>query len=184
MRIQKYPELLHGLMSGAVILIAKVLLFLSGNWFFRVNPLFTMLTCLILLTGVILAGVGERKKRAVFSYWNAWMNGLKTLAIAIFISLLGDQAAYRTQPNLAAEMKDFQLEQMQNTLQQISFFSSTQKEAVLTEAEKAEPSQMYSVGAFLSSWITYLFLNALWLFIAAGYTRKKNRQTEFEDENA
>lgn len=123
---------------------------------------------------MFLGGFAEKKVSNDFTFFKAWLNCVYIIAIAVFISLLGDQIAYRTVSGLAEKTKEFNMEQLVQGFEKTSFFSNKMKEMLIDNAEKMEPSEIYSVFSSITSWITFTLFNSLWALLVAGIIRRKN----------
>lgn len=172
-KLQNRPEILHGLLAGAVLFSTKMILLASGNWFFRVNTTYNFLAFIIILVAVLMAGNAEKKLRISFPYFRAWLSSILTISIAVFISLTADQVAYRVKPNLAEQVKEFNLEQLNKSLPQIKIISASTRDLIMSEMEASNPKDLYSIWALISGTFSFVFLNALWAFATAAVTRKK-----------
>lgn len=170
------PWVLNGLLAGAVLLAIKLVLAYSGNWMFRLQPLYNMMAFLIILVAMFLGGFGEKKISHEFSFLKAWLTCVYIIAIAVFISLVGDQIAYRSVSGLAEKTKEFNMEQLVQGFEKTSFFSGKMKEMLIDNAEKMEPSEIYSVFSSITSWVTFTLFNSLWALMVAGIIRKKNNE--------
>lgn len=172
-RIQQKPEIFHGILSGTVLFLTKIVLLVSGNWIFKLEPTYNILAFLVIFVAMILGGKGESKLREKFNFGRAWLSGIITIFIVLFISLLGDQVVYRTNPKLAEFTKQTQLEQLNASLPKLTFLPAALREEMLSKAEDADPREQYSVSTFLSNLFTFLFLNSFWAIWVALFTRKK-----------
>lgn len=168
----KKPAIVHALLAGAVLLSVKLVLAYTGNWTLRLGNNYTFLSFAVILISMFLAGFGERKIRDKFNYWQAFGSAVISMSIVVFLSLLGDQIAYRTIPNLAEMAKEFNLEKLTETFGKTKLFGANLQEDIISESEKMPASQIYSIGSFLVSLITFCFLNSLWAFLVAAATRK------------
>jgi hypothetical protein len=111
--------------------------------------------------------------REKFGYWQAWIRATLTMLVVVFISMLGDQVAYRTQPDLAEKTKTYNLEQLEKGMGQVKLFSGSFSDQIIEEAEAMPASQIYSIGSFIANLFTFSFLNAIWALIVAAFTRKR-----------
>jgi hypothetical protein len=167
------PAVLHGIMAGLVLLAIKIVLAVSGNWSFRLQTTYNVLAFLLIILAIVFSGITEKRKQKSVSYGKALLNALTTILICVFLSLLGDQIAYRTQSKLAENAMAFQLEIANDNLNKMTMFSDSYKEKFLSTLENADPKDLYSITAFISSWLLYSFLNGIWALAIAAFTRKR-----------
>lgn len=171
-KLKHRPEILHGIIAGLVLFAAKMVLYASGNWMYRVGSTFNFVAFVIIFVAMLMGGNGEKKLRSEFRYFRALLSAMITIFIAVFISLIGDQVAYRTKPKLAEEVKTYQIEQLQESLPKMKFLSASLKEDMMAEMENSKPEELYSLGAFFSSLLTFFALDSLWALLVAAITRK------------
>lgn len=171
--IKSRPWLMHGLLGGLVLFSAKLVLCFSGHWTLRLEGTYSFLSFFMILISMFMGNTGEKKLREKFGYWQAWIRATLTMLVVVFISMLGDQVAYRTQPDLAEKTKTYNLEQLEKGMGQVKLFSGSLSDQIIEEAEAMPASQIYSIGSFIANLFTFSFLNAIWALIVAAFTRKR-----------
>lgn len=167
------PRVINGLLAGLVLISIKLILAYTGHWMFRLETVYNMMSFLIIVVAMIMGNFGERKIAQRFNFGDAWLSAVIVTSIAVFISLIGDQIAYRTVAGLAEKTKEYNLDQLVKGFGKMNFVSGNTKELLITEAEKMDPTQIYSVSSTLVSWVTFVFLNSIWALLVASITRKK-----------
>lgn len=170
----KRPVVFHGLMAGAVLFAIKLALYFSGNWIFKLSPTYAFVSFTPVLVGMFLGSSGEAKLNDSFNYWRALLACLTVTIIAVTISLLAEQVIYRAiDPSLAAKTKDFMLKADFEAFKKIKFVTAKDKQFFLDQLEKSNPKEIYSIVNLIIAIPTYTFLNGIWGFLVANYTRKR-----------
>jgi hypothetical protein len=164
---------MHGLLGGLVLFSAKLVLCYSGHWTLRLAGTYSFLSFMMIIIAMVMGNSGEKKLRETFGFWQAWVRATLTMVVVVFISMLGDQVAYRTKAGLAEQTKVYNLEQLEKGMSQVKLFKGSLSDQIIEEAEAMPASQIYSIGSFFANLVTFSLLNAFWALIVAAFTRKK-----------
>lgn len=164
---------MHGLLGGLVLFSAKMVLCFSGHWTLRLAGTYSFLAFAMIIIAMFMGNNGEKKLRQTFGFGQAWVRASLTMVVVVFVSMLGDQVAYRTQSDLAEKTKAYNLEQLYIAKNQIKFAPAKWLDANIEEFEAMPASQIYSIGSFFANLVTFSLLNAIWALVVAAFTRKK-----------
>lgn len=164
---------MHGLLGGLVLFSAKMVLCFSGHWTLRLAGTYSFLAFAMIIIAMFMGNNGEKKLRQTFGFGQAWVRASLTMVVVVFVSMLGDQVAYRTQSDLAEKTKAYNLEQLEKGMSQVKLFKGNLSDQIIDEAEAMPASQIYSIGSFFANLVTFSLLNAFWALIVAAFTRKK-----------
>lgn len=172
----KRPVVMHGLLGGAVSFAFKLSLYYTGNWFFKLNPYYVMISFLPVGTGMILGSLGEKKLIGNYGYWRALLSCVIVSAIAVAVALLAEQIIYRAlDPQLALKTRDQMVVVQEQSFAKMNFLSKSDKSAYLKILMESDPAAMYSLSYFFSGVVTYTILNSMWGFLIAAYTRRRTQ---------
>jgi hypothetical protein len=177
----KRPAVFHGLLTGMLILAAKFVFYVSHHWEYVHSASFPYLTFLLMVISIFMAANSEKKIfGATFTYWKAFLSGLIVISVAVIISLLADQVLYRIiDTTLKEQTIAIQMEMFQEGVGKIKEISNANKDMMIEEIKKSDPSSLYSffMGIFVK-----IFFNALFLLIIALFTRQKVDRNQWLNE--
>ncbi len=168
----KRPAFIHGLLTGLLILAAKFVFYLSHHWEYVHSASFPYLTFLLIAVSVFMAANAERKLfESQFTYWKAFLSGFIVVTVTVIVSLLADQVLYRViDTSLKEQTIAIQMELFQESMAKVNVFSNSQKDEMIEEIKKSDPSSIYNLVMGI---IVKIFFNSIFLLIIALFTKQK-----------
>ena len=61
-KVKNWPSYFQGLLAGCVILASRFIIYLSHNWDFTIVPAYSLLTGLVVIVGIIMGVIADRKE--------------------------------------------------------------------------------------------------------------------------
>jgi len=177
----KRPSVFHGLLTGLLILAAKFVFYVSHHWEYVHSPSFPYLTFLLIAVSIFMAANAEKKIVGTsFTYWKAFISGVIVISATVIISLLADQILYRIiDTSLKEQTIAIQMEMFQEGIAKVNVFSNEQKDQMIEEIKKSDPSSFYN---FFMGIVVKVFFNSLFLLIIALFTRQKADKNQWLHE--
>jgi hypothetical protein len=137
----------QGLLAGVFIFVAKVIVYLTQHWEYRFLPAFTVLSFLIILSAMIMGGLGDRKQLegSHYHYKQALMSCLRAVFFAVLIGSFADFVLYSlVDVTLVEQTKSILIEQLQDGLGQMKFMSNDDFDKLVKEIRAAEMGTLWS----------------------------------------
>lgn len=179
----KYPPVMHGLLAGLVLVLVKFVFYFSGHWLYKVDQRYMLLSFVLLMVAMYLSSTGLRKLRGKISYWQAFFAALRTIVIALFLSLLAEQLVYRLgRPGLAQELKDYTIMKQEQTFEKFPIFGKSTN-AMMEQIKEVDAKEQYSLISMLAAWFTYSFMNGLFAFLIAAMTQRSASESVSDNPN-
>lgn len=171
------PSIFHGTLMGLVLLAAKVVFYITQNWTFVFEPPFMFFSFALLVYAVFMASKAEKKiYDNTFTYWKAFLSGFRVISIAIFISILADGILYGMDNDLSSQTVQIQIEKSVEAFKNISFMKEIDKDKIIKELKKQDPS---SLSSLTSALIGKILSNGVFLFLTSIFFRFKRKHNDW-----
>jgi hypothetical protein len=172
----------HGLLAGVFIFVAKIIVYLTQNWEYRFLPAFTVLSFLIILSAMIMGGLGDRKQLegTHYHYKEALFSCFRAVFFAVLIGSFADYVLYSlVDVTLVEQTKGILIEQLQEGLGQMKFMSNDDFDKLVKEIRAAKMGTLWS---FISGLPGLVLANMFFgLFVARFLRVKKSDDWLSED---
>ena len=137
----------HGLLAGVFIFVAKVIVYLTQHWEYRFLPAFTVLSFLIILSAMIMGGLGDRKQLegSHYQYKQALSSCFRAVFFAVFVGSFADYVLYSlVDVTLVEQTKGILIEKLQESWGQMDFFSNDDIDLYVKKIRAAEMDTLWS----------------------------------------
>jgi len=156
----------QGLLAGVFIFVAKVIVYLTQHWEYRFLPAFTVLSFLIILSAMIMGGLGDRKQLEGSHYQ------IGSFADFVLYSLVD--------VTLVEQTKSILIEQLQDGLGQMKFMSNDDFDKLVKEIRAAEMGTLWS---YLSGLPGLVLANMFFGLFVARFLRVKKEADWLSDDS-
>ena len=158
----------HGLLAGVFIFVAKVIVYLTQHWEYRFLPAFTVLSFLIILSAMIMGGLGDRKQLegSHYQYKQALSSCFRAVFFAVLVGSFADYVLY----SLVEQTKGILIEQLQEGLGQMKFMSNDDFDKLVKEIRAA---QMGTLWSYISGLPGLVLANMFFGLMVARFLRVK-----------
>lgn len=171
------PSIFHGTLMGLVLLAAKVVFYITQNWSFVFEPPFMFFSFALLLYAVFMANKAEKKFYGkTFTYWKAFLSGFRVMSIAIAVSILADGILYEMDEDLSSQTVQIQIEKSVEAFKNISFMKEIDKDKIIKEIKKQDPS---SLSSLMGSLIGKIISNSVFLFVTSIFFRFRKSHNDW-----
>ncbi|NBV37221.1 MAG: DUF4199 domain-containing protein [Bacteroidetes bacterium] len=173
----------QGLLAGVFIFVAKVIVYLTQHWEYRFLPAFTVLSFLIILSAMIMGGLGDRKQLegSHYQYKQALMSCLRAVFFAVLIGSFADFVLYSlVDVTLVEQTKSILIEQLQDGLGQMKFMSNDDFDKLVKEIRAAEMGTLWS---YLSGLPGLVLANMFFGLFVARFLRVKKEADWLSDDS-
>ena len=174
----------HGLLAGVFIFVAKVIVYLTQHWEYRFLPAFTVLSFLIILSAMIMGGLGDRKhlEGSHYQYKQALSSCFRAVFFAVLVGSFADYVLYSlVDVTLVEQTKGIQIEQVQESLGQIDFFSNDDIDKLVKEIRAA---QMGTLWSYISGLPGLVLANMFFGLMVARFLRVKKDADWLSEDNS
>ena len=163
----------HGLLAGVFIFVAKVIVYLTQHWEYRFLPAFTVLSFLIILSAMIMGGLGDRKQLegSHYQYKQALSSCFRAVFFAVLVGSFADCVLYSlVDVTLVEQTKGILIEQLQEGLGQMKFMSNDDFDKLVKEIRAA---QMGTLWSYISGLPGLVLANMFFGLMVARFLRVK-----------
>jgi hypothetical protein len=166
----------HGLLAGVFIFVAKVIVYLTQHWEYRFLPAFTVLSFLIILSAMIMGGLGDRKQLegSHYQYKQALSSCFRAVFFAVLVGSLVDVT-------LVEQTKGILIEQLQDGLGQMKFMSNDDFDKLVKEIRAA---QMGTLWSYISGLPGLVLANMVFGLMVARFLRVKKDADWLSEDNS
>jgi len=128
------PAVLHGLLAGSLLFAVKMVFLFSGNFDYRYSPTFPMLSFLPIYAAILISGKAERAIQGeVYTYKRALFAALRTISIAVLISLLADKVALSSSPQVLTQVIEIERAQKLEIFKALpNLYDNSQKDFIMS----------------------------------------------------
>ena len=172
-------SLINGVIAGVLIFAIKFILYMTGNWQMRFDPVFAYGSFAIMVGAMFLGSRGDRKHMASYGYWQAMLSCMITIASCVIISGIADQTLYLMNKDLAeqtlANMKQTTYEKIQKA--PAGFRAQAEKridEMTVHDIKGIAPYAM-QVGA-------QILANGIMAFAVAAFLYRRKAKFDYSEE--
>jgi hypothetical protein len=176
----KIPSIFHGILTGGILLVSKMVFYWGGNWTTVLDVPFTVLSFLLLLYSMWMALSAERKIWLEhFTYFKAVFTGIRVIVIALALSIFADALLYNLDLSLNQIAIDFHVEKFMESYGRINFIKDSDKDAYIKILKEYKPNE---ISALWSAWMGKVLLNSIFAFLMALVLRSR-KKSSFSNEN-
>lgn len=198
-----WPSYFQGFLAGCVILASRFIIYLSHNWDFTIVPAYTLLTGLVMIVGIVMGVMADRKDfenagtasvlsheneietttsvllgTPFFGFWQAFASTLRVIVVAIFLVEIADLTLMIfIDSTLIEQTKSLKIDQVKQSLMVFNVDNET-----IDLSIKQIRDQNYRTPTFwLADWMNKVISNAFVGLVVAAFMRRK-RQTHWVDQ--
>jgi hypothetical protein len=177
----KRPAVIHGLIAGALLFAVKMVFLFSGNFDYRYSPTFPMLSFLPLYAAILISGKAERAIQGeVYTYKRALFAALRTISIAVVISILADKFALSTSPQVLSQVIEIERAQKLEIFKALpNLYDNSQKDFIMSNIH---PNNWLEIIGKMIGLIISNGLLALVIVNSTKFRKPKNEWLNNKDE--
>jgi hypothetical protein len=171
----------HGVLAGVFIFMAKIVVYVTQHWEYRFLPAFTFLSFLIVLAGMIMGGLGDKRQLEGihYTYKRALMSCFRTVVFAVMIGSLADSVLYGlVDVSLVEQTKSILIEQLQQSIGQMKWMSNDDMDKLVKEIRATEMGTLWS---YLQGLPGLVLGNMIFGLIVARFLRVKQTKDWLND---
>lgn len=174
----------HGLLAGVFIFVAKIIVYLTQNWEYRFLPAFTLLSFLIILSAMIMGGLGDRKQLegTHYHYKEALFSCFRAVLFAVLIGSFADYVLYSlVDVTLVEQTKGILIEKLQESWGQMDFLSNDDIDLYVKKIRAAEMDTLWS---YISGLPGLVLANMFFGLMVARFLRVKKDADWLSEDNS
>jgi hypothetical protein len=177
----KRPAVLHGLIAGALLFAVKMVFLFSGNFDYRYSPTFPMLSFLPIYAAILISGKAERAIQGeIYTYKRALFAALRTIAIAVFISIMADKIALSASPQVLNQVIEIERAQKLEIFKALpNLYDNSQKDFIMSNIH---PNNWWEIIGKMIGLIISNGLLALIIVNSTKFRKPKNDWLNNKDE--
>jgi hypothetical protein len=175
------PAVLHGLLAGSLLFAVKMVFLFSGNFDYRYSPTFPMLSFLPIYAAILISGKAERAIQGeVYTYKRALFAALRTISIAVLISLLADKVALSSSPQVLTQVIEIERAQKLEIFKALpNLYDNSQKDFIMSNIH---PNNWMEIIGKMIGLIISNGLLALIVVNSTKFRKPKNNWLNNKDE--
>jgi hypothetical protein len=169
------PAVLHGLLAGVLLFAVKMVFLFSGNFDYRYSPTFPMLSFLPIYAAILISGKAERAIHGeVYTYKRALFAALRTISIAVVISILADKIALSSSPQVLTQVIEIERAQKLEIFKALpNLYNNSQKDFIMSNIH---PNDWLEI---IGKMIGLIFSNGLLALIIVNSTKFRKPKNEW-----
>lgn len=177
------PYIKHGFIAGIFLFSVKMVFLVSGYFEYRYSPSFPMLSFLPIYAALLISGKAECITLGeMYTYKKALWTAIKTISIAVIISVLADKIALETSSEVLDQAIHLERAQKMEVFKTFpNLYDRDQKDFIMANLK---PNRWIDI---LGKMLGLIFNNGvLALFIANStkYKKSKNAWLNSDSENS
>lgn len=158
----KRPAVLHGLLAGALLFAVKMIFLFSGHFDYRYSPTFPMLSFLPIYAAILISGKAEKAIQGeLFTYKRALFVALRTISIAVVISVMADKIALSSSPQVLNQVIEIERAQKLEIFKALpNLYDNTQKDFIMSNIHPNDWLEIIGkiIGLILSNGLLALLI--------------------------
>ena len=158
----KRPAVLHGLLAGTLLFAVKMIFLFSGHFDYRYSPTFPMLSFLPIYAAILISGKAEKAiQRELFTYKRALFAALRTISIAVVISVMADKIALSSSPQVLNQVIEIERAQKLEIFKALpNLYDNTQKDFIMSNIHPNDWLEIIGkiIGLILSNGLLALLI--------------------------
>ncbi len=174
----------HGLLAGVFIFVAKVIVYLTQHWEYRFLPAFTVLSFLIILSAMIMGGLGDRRQLegSHYQYKQALSSCFRAVFFAVLLGSFADYVLYSlVDVTLVEQTKGILIEKLQESWGQMDFLSNDDIDLYVKKIRAAEMDTLWS---YISGLPGLVLANMFFGLFVARFLRVKKDADWLSEDNS
>jgi hypothetical protein len=175
----KRPSVIHGLIAGALLFAVKMVFLFAGNFDYRYSPTFPMLSFLPIYAAILISGKAERAIQGeIYTYKRAFFAALRTISIAVVISILADKIALSSSPQVLNQVIEIERAQKLEIFKALpNLYDNSQKDFIMSNIH---PNNWLEI---IGKMIGLIFSNGLLALIIVNSTKFRKPKNEWLNNN-
>jgi hypothetical protein len=171
----KRPAVLHGMLAGTLLFAVKMIFLFSGNFDYRYSPTFPMLSFLPIYAAILISGKAERAIQGeVYTYKKAFFAALRTISIAVLISVIADKIALSSSAQVLTQTIEIERAQKLEIFQALpNLYDNSQKDFIMSNIH---PNHWLEI---IGKMIGLIFSNGLLALIIVNSTKFRKPKNEW-----
>jgi hypothetical protein len=169
------PAVLHGLLAGALLFAVKMVFLFAGNFDYRYSPTFPMLSFLPIYAAILISGKAERAIQGeVYTYKRALFAALRTISIAVLISILADKIVLSSSPQVLTQVIEIERAQKLEIFKALpNLYDNAQKDFIMSNIH---PNDWVEI---MGKMVGLIFSNGLLALIIVNSTKFRKDKNEW-----